>query len=243
MHRKGGIEMDKRIYALGMLTMVGLLAAACGQVGSGSDTASTYDTANQSSTAESLDTSSLESTVESSDMSETNELLADPYFAIFEGKNYVLKYNYTTFTGEKVEGRSMTVAVDGAAKAIRISGDDTDTTYLTLDGQAYEADNLNKTVTIKESPDAGSDTSGIIAVPPFKDAGITYAGSGEQDGLVYEEYYATNGDRMFYYFEDTVLKRIRSASGENTTTMDVLEVNETVTPDYFVIPDDYERLP
>ena len=222
------VYMNKRMYAIGMLTMVGVLAAACGKVESGSDTASTHDTASQSSTAVSSDTSSLDSTAESSDTSETiatSEHLADPYFAIFAGKHYVMTYHYAAFTGERVEDWTITAAIDGDNKAVIMTGPDMDINYLTIDGQAYEIDNLNKTVTIKESQDssadAGSDTNGIIAVPPFKDAGITYAGSGEQDGLVYEEYYATNGDRMFYYFEGTVLKRIRSASGENTITMDV----------------------
>lgn len=236
--------MNKWMYAIGMLTVVGLLAACGGQqVESDSETASIDDTASQSSLAVSSDTSSLESAAESSDTSEKNELLADPYFAIFEGRQYVMTYHYAAFTGERVEDWTITAAVDGDDQAVIMTGPDRDINYLTVDGQAYEIDNLNKTVTIKESPDAGSDTSGIITVPPFKDAGITYAGSGEQDGLVYEEYYATNGDRMFYYFEGGILKRIRSASGENTITMDVLEVDETVTPDYFVIPDDYERLP
>ena len=239
--------MNKRMYAIEMLMMVGLFAAACGKAETGSETASTHDTASQSSAAVSSDTSSLESTAESSDTSETSEHLADPYFAIFAGRHYVMEYHYAAFTGERVEDRTLTVAIDGDNKATIITGPDMDINYLKVDGQAYEIDNLNKTVTIKGSPDAGadsgSDTNGIIAVPPFKDAGITYVGSREEDGLTYEEYYATNGDRMFYYFEGTVLKRIRSASGENTVIMDVLEINETVSPDYFAIPDDYEMLP
>jgi hypothetical protein len=249
-NRKGGFDMNKRMYAIGMLTMVGLFAAACGKAQSGSDVASTYDTASQSSPIVSSETSSLDSTAEppeTSDTSATSEHLADRYFAIFAGKHYVMTYHYAAFRGGRVEGWTITAAIDGDNKAVIMTGPDMDINYLTLDGQVYEVDNLKKTVTIKESPDASgdseSDTNGIIAVPPFKDAGITYAGNGEQDSLVYEEYYATNGDRMFYYFDGDVLKRIRSASGENTITMDVLEVNETVSPDYFAIPADYEMLP
>ena len=164
---------------------------------------------------------------------------------IFASRQYVVQYHYQEFTGNQLEDRLMTVAVDGADQAVRISGENTDTTYLTLDGQAYVVDHLNRTIARNESEDPAGETAddGIIEAPPFKDIGSTYVGSWDDQGFIYEEYYTANGDRMFYYFEGEVLKRIRSTSGENEFNLDVIEISDTAAPELIELPEDYEWLP
>ena len=105
-------------------------------------------------------------------------------------------------------------------------------------------DHLNRTIARNESADPSEEAKddAIIEAPPFKDVGSTYVGSWEEQGLIYEEYYTAIGDRMFYYFEGDVLKRIRSTSGENEFILDVIEVSDSVGPEYFALPDDYECL-
>ena len=236
--------MKRRIALIGMLTAIAVFSAACGQDGgAASDVSSGIAISSQSEAIESTVGSGSESTAEA-DSSISSTHLADTYFAIFASKQYVAQYHYQEFTVNQLEDRSMTVAVDGADKAIRISGENTDTTYLTLDGQAYVVDHLNRTIARNESADPSGEVEAadIIEAPPFKDVGSTYVGSLEDMGFIYEEYYTANGDRMFYYFEGEVLKRIRSTSGENEFNLDVIEISETAAPEMFELPIDYEWL-
>jgi hypothetical protein len=238
--------MKRKIALLGTLTAIVVFSAACGLVdeGTASDESSSVIASSQSETIESTVGSGSQSSAEA-DTSIASTHLADPYFAIFASKQYVAQYHYQEFTGNQLEDRSLTVAVAGADQAIRISGEGTDTTHLTLDGQAYVVDHLNRTIARNESADPSeeSEDDGIIEAPPFKDIGSTYVGSWDDQGLIYEEYYTANGDRMFYYFEGAVLKRIRSASGENEFNLDVIEISDTAAPELIELPEDYEWLP
>lgn len=231
---------------MGTLTAIAVLSAACElDGGTASDEASSLSAvSSQGEAIESTVESDSESSAEA-DTSISSIHLADPYFAIFASRQYVAQYHFREFTGNQLEDRSMTVAVDGADKAIRISGENTDTTYLTLDGQAYVINHLNRTIVRDESADPAEEAEddGIIEAPPFKDIGSTYVGSREDQGLIYEEYYAANGDRMFYYFEGAVLKRVRSASGENEFNLDVIDISDTAAPELVELPEDYEWLP
>ena len=237
--------MRRKIALIGMLTAIVVFSAACVKDGgTASDEAGSVAASSQSERIDSIVGSDSESSAEA-DTSISNIHLADPYFAIFASRQYVAQYHFREFTGNQLEDRSMTVAVDGADQAIRISGEGTDMTYLTLDGQAYVLDHLARTIARNESADPTEEVEddGIVEAPPFRDIGSTYVGSWEFQSLIYEEYYAANGDRMFYYFEGDVLKRIRSASGENEFNLDVINISESAAPEYFALPDDYERLP
>ena len=236
--------MKRKIALIGTLAAIAVFSAACGQAGDALDESNSIAASGQSELSESTAGSDSQSSAEA-DTSISSIHLADPYFAIFASRQYVAQYHFREFKGNQLEDRSMTVAVDGEDQAMRISGENTDMTYLTLDGQDYEIDHLNRTITRNESADPSeeSEADGIIEAPPFRDIGSTYVGSWEDQGLIYEEYYATNGDRMFYYFEGDVLKRIRSTSGENEFNLDVLEVSDKAAPELIEVPTDYEWLP
>ena len=236
--------MKRKIALIGMLTAIAVFLTACVQDGTASDESSSITASSQSERIESTAGSDSQASTEA-DTSISSTHLADPYFAIFASKQYVAQYHFQELTGDQLEDRSMTVAVDGADKAIRISGENTDTTYLTLNGLAYEIDHLNQTIARNESADPTEEAKadGSIEAPPFKDIGSTYVGSWEDENLIYEEYYAANGDRMFYYFEGDVLQRIRSASGENQFNLDVIDMSDTVAPEYFALPENYDMLP
>ncbi|OUL08879.1 hypothetical protein B0533_08340 [Sedimentibacter sp. SX930] len=236
--------MKRKIALIGTLTAIAIFSAACGQDGAASDESSSVIASSQSEAIESTAGSDSESAAEA-DTSIASIHLADPYFMIFASRQYVAQYHYQEFTGNQLEDRLMTVAVDGADQAVRISGENTDTTYLTLGGQAYVVDHLNRTIARNESEDPAGETAddGIIEAPPFKDIGSTYVGSWDDQGFIYEEYYTANGDRMFYYFEGEVLKRIRSTSGENEFNLDVIEISDTASPELIELPEDYEWLP
>lgn len=239
--------MKRRTALTGMLTAIALFSAACGlDGGAASDEASSVAASSQSEVVGSIAGSDGAAQTSSANESSIEEAhLAEPYFAIFAGRQYVAQYHFLEFTGEQLEDREMTVALDGADQAVRISGEGTDTTYLTLDGLAYVVDHLNRTIARNEGADPAetAEDDGIIAAPPFNDSGSTYVGKWEDQGLVYEEYYAANGDRMFYYFEGDILKQIRSASGENEFILDVIEISDTAAPEQIGLPEDYEWLP
>lgn len=237
--------MKRKIAVIGMQTAIAVLFAACGLDGTiASDESSSVVASSQSETVESTVGSDNESSVEA-DTSIPSTHLTEPYFAIFASKQYVAQYHYQEFTGDQLEDRSMTVAVAGADQAIRISGENTDIMYLTLDGQAFVVDHLDRTIARNESADLAEEPEDddIIAAPPFKDIGSTYVGNWQDEDLIYEEYYAANGDRMFYYFEGNVLKRIRSTSGENEFNLDVLEISDRTATELIELPEDYEWLP
>lgn len=236
--------MKRKIALIGTLTAISVFLTACVQNGTASNESSGITASSQSERIESIAGSDSQASTEA-DTSISSTHLADPYFAIFASKQYVAQYHFQELTGDQLEDRSMTVAVDGADKAIRISGENTDMTYLTLNGLAYEIDHLNQTIARNESADPTEEAKddGIIEAPPFKDIGSTYVGSWEDEDLIYEEYYAANGDRMFYYFEGDVLQRIRSSSGENQFNLDVIDMSDTVAPEYFALPENYEMLP
>ena len=237
--------MRRKIALMGTLTAIDVLFAACGLDGTtASDESSSVVASSQSETVESTVGSGSETSVEA-DTSIPSTHLAEPYFAIFASEQYVAQYYYQEFTGDQIEDRSMTVVVAGADQAIRISGEHTNTTYLTLDGQAFVVDHLDRTIARNESADPAEEPEDddIIAAPPFKDIGSTYVGNWQDEDLIYEEYYAANGDRMFYYFEGNVLKRIRSASGENEFNLDVLEISDRTATDLIELPEEYEWLP
>ena len=231
---------------MGILTAIAVLFAACGLVDerTASDESSSVVASSQSETVESTVGSGSETSVEA-DTSIPSTHLAEPYFAIFASEQYGAQYYNQEFTGDQIEDRSMTVVVAGADQAIRISGEHTNTTYLTLDGQAFAVDHLDRTIARNESADSAEEPEddGIIAAPPFKDIGSIYVGSWQNEDLIYEEYYTANGDRMFYYFEGNVLKRIRSASGENEFNLDVLEISDRTATEFIELPEDYEWLP
>ena len=191
--------MRRKIALMGILTAIAVLFAACGLVDerTASDESSSVVASSQSETVESTVGSGSETSVEA-DTSIPSTHLAEPYFAIFASKQYVAQYYYQEFTGDQIEDRSMTVAVAGADQAIRISGENTDTTYLTLDGQAFAVDHLDRTIARNESADSAEEPEDddIIAAPPFKDIGSTYVGNWQDEDLIYEEYYAANGDRQ-----------------------------------------------
>ena len=169
--------MRRKIALMGTLTAIAVLFAACGLVDerTASDESSSVIASSQSETVESTVGSGSETSVEA-DTSIPSTHLAEPYFAIFASKQYVAQYYYQEFTGDQIEDRSMTVAVAGADQAIRISGENTDTTYLTLDGQAFAVDHLDRTIARNESADSAEEPEddGIIAAPPFKDIGSIY---------------------------------------------------------------------
>ena len=199
--------MKRKIALIGTLTAIAIFLAACVQDGAASDESSSVSASSQNEGIESTAGSDSQASTEA-DTSISSTHLGDPYFAIFASKQYVAQYHFQEFTGNQLEDRSMTVAVDGADMAIRISGENTDTANLTLDGLAYVVDHLNRTIARNDSTDPTEETEadGSIEAPPFKDIGSTYVGSWEDESLIYEEYYAANGDRMFYYFEGDVLK-------------------------------------
>ena len=123
--------MRRKIALMGILTAIAVLFAACGLVDerTASDESSSVIASSQSETVESTVGSGSETSVEA-DTSIPSTHLADPYFAIFAGRQYVAQYHYREFTGSQLEDRALTVAVAGADQAIRISGENTDTTMM-----------------------------------------------------------------------------------------------------------------
>ncbi|WP_319995426.1 hypothetical protein [Trichococcus shcherbakoviae] len=144
--------MKRKITLIGTMTAIAVFSAACGLVdeGTASDESLSVAASSQSEPIESTVGSNSEESAEA-DTSIASTHLADPYFAIFASKQYVAQYHFREFTGNQLEDRSMTVAFDGEDEALRISGEGTDITYLTLDGLAYVVDHLNQTIARNES--------------------------------------------------------------------------------------------
>ena len=116
---------------------------------------------------------------------------------------------------------------------------------LLMDGNTYMIDHVSKTVIVMPQ----TMTEGDEALPEIPESSepvevddIEYIGSGEEDGLVYEEYRTASGTQIFYYFDGSDLKKIKTIDESFESVMEILELSDNVSEDAFEIPADYQQV-
>lgn len=226
--------------------LISLFLASCNQTQETSEEeSSSQATAQSSSAANTASSETAEASVESTEVGDRLGKLSKSYIDIMGSGNYYMAFrSTTTFEGEMMESETM-MTVSGDRTAMQSKSADTETAMVMMDGNIYMIDHASKTVIVMaETMMEGEET--LPEIPetnePVEVDDIEYIGSGEEDGLVYEEYRTESGTQIFYYFDGSDLKKIKTIDESFESVMEILELSDNVSEDAFEIPADYQQV-
>lgn len=226
--------------------LASLFLASCNQTQeTAEDESSTQATAQSSSAADTTSSDKENASAESTEIGDRLGKLSKNYIEIMESGNYYMAFrSTTTFEGEMMESETM-MTVSGDRTAMQSKSADTETAMVMMDGNIYMIDHVSKTVIVMPQTTAEGDET-LPEMPessePVEVDDIEYIGSGEEDGLVYEEYRTEGGTQIFYYFDGSDLKKIKTIDESFESIMEILELSDNVSEDAFEIPADYQQV-
>ena len=226
--------------------LASLFLASCNQTQeTAEDESSTQATAQSSSAADTTSSDKENASAESTEIGDRLGKLSKSYIEIMESGNYYMAFrSTTTFEGEMMESETM-MTVSGDRTAMQSKSADTETAMVMMDGNIYMIDHVSKTVIVMPQTTAEGDET-LPEMPessePVEVDDIEYIGSGEEDGLVYEEYRIEGGTQIFYYFDGSNLKKIKTIDESFESIMEILELSDNVSEDAFEIPSDYQQV-
>lgn len=226
--------------------LASLFLASCNQTQeTAEDESSTQATAQSSSAADTTSSDKENASAESTEIGDRLGKLSKSYIEIMESGNYYMAFrSTTTFEGEMMESETM-MTVSGDRTAMQSKSADTETAMVMMDGNIYMIDHVSKTVIVMPQTTAEGDET-LPEMPessePVEVDDIEYIGSGEEDGLVYEEYRIEGGTQIFYYFDGSNLKKIKTIDESFESIMEILELSDNVSEDAFEIPADYQQV-
>ena len=226
--------------------LASLFLASCNQTQeTAEDESSTQATAQSSSAADTTSSDKENASAESTEIGDRLGKLSKSYIEIMESGNYYMAFrSTTTFEGEMMESETM-MTVSGDRTAMQSKSADTATAMVMMDGNIYMIDHVSKTVIVMPQTTAEGDET-LPEMPessePVEVDDIEYIGSGEEDGLVYEEYRTEGGTQIFYYFDGSDLKKIKTIDESFESIMEILELSDNVSEDAFEIPADYQQV-
>ena len=226
--------------------LASLFLASCNQTQeTAEDESSTQATAQSSSAADTTSSDKENASAESTEIGDRLGKLSKSYIEIMESGNYYMAFrSTTTFEGEKMESETM-MTVSGDRTAMQSKSADTETAMVMMDDNIYMIDHVSKTVIVMPQTTAEGDET-LPEMPessePVEVDDIEYIGSGEEDGLVYEEYRTEGGTQIFYYFDGSDLKKIKTIDESFESIMEILELSDNVSEDAFEIPADYQQV-
>lgn len=226
--------------------LVSLFLASCNQTQeTAEEESSSQTTAQSSSTAKTASSETEESAGESTEIGDRLGKLSKGYIDIMESGTYYMSFRSTaTFEGEVMESETA-MAISGEKTSIHSTSSEMDTTLLMMEDNTYMIDHISKTVMVLPVS-VTEDEAAVPEIPesgePVEVDGIEYIGSGEEDGLIYEEYRAESGTQIFYYFDGSDLKKIKTIDEGFESVMEILELSGNIPEDAFEIPTDYQQL-
>lgn len=226
--------------------LASLFLASCNQTQeTAEDESSTQATAQSSSAADTTSSDKENASAESTEIGDRLGKLSKNYIEIMESGNYYMAFrSTTTFEGEMMESETM-MTVSGDRTAMQSKSADTETAMVMMDDNIYMIDHVSKTVIVMPQATAEGDET-LPEMPessePVEVDDIEYIGSGEEDGLVYEEYRTESGTQIFYYFDGSDLKKIKTIDESFESIMEILELSDNVSEDAFEIPADYQQV-
>ena len=226
--------------------LASLFLASCNQTQeTAEDESSTQATAQSSSAADTTSSDKENASAESTEIGDRLGKLSKSYIEIMESGNYYMAFrSTTTFEGEMMESETM-MTVSGDRTAMQSKSADIETAMVMMDDNIYMIDHVSKTVIVMPQTTAEGDET-LPEMPessePVEVDDIEYIGSGEEDGLVYEEYRTEGGTQIFYYFDGSDLKKIKTIDESFESIMEILELSDNVSEDAFEIPADYQQV-
>ena len=226
--------------------LASLFLASCNQTQeTAEDESSTQATAQSGSAADTTSSDKENASAESTEIGDRLGKLSKSYIEIMESGNYYMAFrSTTTFEGEMMESETM-MTVSGDRTAMQSKSADTETAMVMMDDNIYMIDHVSKTVIVMPQTTAEGDET-LPEMPessePVEVDDIEYIGSGEEDGLLYEEYRTEGGTQIFYYFDGSDLKKIKTIDESFESIMEILELSDNVSEDAFEIPSDYQQV-
>lgn len=234
---------DRKTYWTVLL--VSLFLASCNQAQKTSEEESSSQSIADSSTAASTASSETEAaSAESTEVGDRLGKLSKSYIDIMGSGNYYMAFRSTATIEDQVMESETMMTVSGDRTSMQTKSAETDTTMVMMDGNIYMIDHASKTVIVMPQTTEGDETLPEIpeASEPVEVDDIEYIGSGEEDGLVYEEYRTASGTQIFYYFDGSDLKKIKTIDESFESVMEILELSGNVSEDAFEIPADYQQV-
>lgn len=166
------------------------------------------------------------------------DLLSAAYVDMMEDNEYLMSYKATMdFEGQSMEMEA-TVAAAGDDVAMTTSGEGFESTMIIKGDKIHMVDHGSKTVT---SWAQTQDPMDSMETGTFDAEGITYIGSGEEDGFIFEEYSTLDGS-VKYYFNGKELAKIAVTTEGQTMMMEIIELSDDVPASMFEIPTGYQQI-
>lgn len=223
--------MKKIGYVLLILILtLAITLTGCGGSESASDAGQTDGAqAEQSKDAAATDTAGMEG---------LGDLLSSAYVDMMKSNEYLMEYKVTMeFEGQTSEVKA-TVAVKGDDTAMTTNGQGVESTIIIKDDKMFMVDHASKTVT---SLPQSEEVMPEMETETLNTEGIEYIRSGNEDGLVYEEYSILDGT-VKYYFDGKDLVRMTITIDGQETRMDILKMSKDVPGSMFEIPAGYQMI-
>ncbi len=218
----------KRILILLLILVLfsAMMMTGCGGSESESDASQVENEQNEQSEAASEELDGM------------GDLLSAAYVDMMADNEYLMSYKATMdFEGQSMEIEA-TVAAVGDDMAMATSGEGFESNMIIKGDKIYMVDHGNKMVTswIQDQDMMDSTETGT-----FDAEGITYIGSGEEDGLIFEEYSTLDGS-VKYYFQGKELVKIAVTTEGQTMMMEIIELSDDVPASMFEIPAGYQQV-
>lgn len=220
----------KKIFTLllVLVLVLGMMLTGCG--GSETSDSDKPEAAQPEEKAEDTNTAA--------DTEGMGDLLSGTYVDMMKSNEYLMTYKTTMdFEGQPAEVEA-TIAVMGDDMVMTSSGQGFESTIIIKGDTVYMVDHAGKTVTSWAQTDEGM---GGMETGAIDTEGITYIGSGKEDGLAYEEYSAVDS-KVKYYFDGKELVKIATTMAGQTIVMEILEMSKDVPASMFDIPAGYQEI-
>ncbi len=225
---------------LGLLLIVLLvsvvLLTGCG----GSDSASDADQAQSEQSEPAKDAAKEEATdADKVNTEGMGNLLSSAYVDMMKGNEYLMKYKFTMDYGGQSMEINATMAKKGDDMAMISDMMGAETTTIIKGGKVYMVDHNSKTVmAMAQTPEESAAAAGTGSINM---EGVTYLGTGNEDGLVYEEY-STSECKVKYYFDGKKLVKMAVDVNGQIMVMEILEMSKDVPDSMFEIPAGYQEV-
>lgn len=213
-----------------MILAMGMMFTGCG----GSESAPETESQQSGQNASAGDGG--EAVTDNDGLEGMGDLLSSAFVDMMKDDEYLLKYKATIeFEGESIEVTA-TVATAGDDTAMTSSGEGLETTMIIKDDKVHMVDHASKSVMSWAQTQETEDQLETGAIDADE---MTYLGSGNEDGLIYEEYSTEDGS-VKYYFDGKELVKIAVTNEEGIMVMDIIEISNEVPASMFEIPSGYQ---
>lgn len=227
--------MKKAIYSILMVLIIGVLAMGCGD----KETKEDPPDADQSPPIVETEDKPLadEKEDQEDDKGEIGAKLSKAYSEMMKNKKYLMTYKMKfDIEGEETVG-TITAAISGDNTAMISTVKGMETSLISKADTSYIINHQEKTI-LEVPIDMEMEAT---EVEEIEVNGMNYVGTGQEHGLVYEEYTSEDGNIKYYFDGDKLVKMLFEVDG-GSQEMEIIEMTDKVPKDIFDLPADYELM-